>query len=277
MPIVIADFEVTASKNINADSTNLEWEVLVKVRFASEDPAEWGEFRAFAGGWIRSSPGKPGVEPIRTAHDRRKLQEHGPQVQRKAYEKTSLLFDPSDKYADFDSDLKVTQEGLPLWVGQVPSEFEDRPIRLGNDQHVEIFYKRPVPGVDRSRRRNYGKNRYRNIKGKDVHRLMARDPYFDEEPSHMEALRDTIDGLRSDVQPIQDAENIVQAFNGGWHIVARDEPSREVDKSAHVDYWHQAEFQIREPQSLRVIERKRIFLRVRGTFPTRKYSSNISR
>ena len=61
MPIEVKDFQVTASKHPQESSpSDLVWKVFVKVRFASDDPAEWGELRAFGGHGTGRSTGARG-------------------------------------------------------------------------------------------------------------------------------------------------------------------------------------------------------------------------
>ena len=246
MAIGVQKFEVSAKQHPDASSTSLQWKVFVKVQFTSEDPRQWGELRAFGGGWRRSINRTVVKTGVRT-------------------ESTSQLLKPLTQLVDIeDCDLVVRKKWLPVW-GHLQKPY-DVDLRLGNDQHIEIFYRQAVPGVPRSTRRGYAPNKYGNSG------LEQYDPSFDENPSDMEILRDTLDGLpmASMIQPVSSPLEI--DFRAGWHIIGRDEPEWSgVDALAFVEYWHQAEFQIIEPRSVRLIAKKRLFLRITGKGNNREY------
>jgi hypothetical protein len=113
--IEIKKFEVSATKHKTlATNKELAWQIWVRVQFASGDPSNWGEFRAYAASWRRIKNRK---QPDNDWHD------------------SSL----------------VTDTSLPLWgMNQGPPKKDGLAWRLHNDQDVEIFYKNKVPKVPRS-------------------------------------------------------------------------------------------------------------------------------
>ena len=53
--IEIEKFDVKAFKHPSeASDSTLEWNVLIGAKFKSNDPNNWGEFRAYGGAWTRT-------------------------------------------------------------------------------------------------------------------------------------------------------------------------------------------------------------------------------
>lgn len=223
--VEIDTFEVRAVKHPReANATDLAWKVLVYVRFREEDPRTWGEFRAYGGSWTRT---------INRTHKLRNIM-----LNRPPQPDPGLRSRP--RRQEFDSQL-VENPNLPYWGLNQGPEGEGAKWRLGNDQHVEIFYAAVVPGVPRSDPQS----------AKQL-------PDDDNEPDDPATARD-----RGDLAEL----------GRTWHIIARDEPSHApVQIGDFVEYWHRGEFQIREPQTRMVLpERRQIFLRVTGKYPTYEY------
>jgi hypothetical protein len=53
MAVKVRNFEVRAHRHETASPSEPKWRVYVKVRFASEDPKNWGEFFAYACQWTK--------------------------------------------------------------------------------------------------------------------------------------------------------------------------------------------------------------------------------
>ena len=139
--VEIAQWQVVVCKNPvpeEANDESLSWKVLNKIKFKSGDPAEWGEFRAYGGGWTRClnrtydeqdvmSDSPPGLNPKLKNKPRKK--EIWGQLETGTY--------------------------LPFWgLTLGPPKVGGLAWRLANDQHMEIFYAAPVPKVPRSKPRS---------------------------------------------------------------------------------------------------------------------------
>ena len=137
----------------------------------------------------------------------------------------------------------TTHGTCPPWGhAEGPKKVGDREWRLDNDQHIEIFYAKQVSGVPRS----MPKSRH----------LLADD--------------------RNPPDRIKHAERPEEIDLSSWHIVGRDEPmSSGFQPGDFVEYWHQAEFQVRVPKTTKIVARKRLFCRVNGLFPDLAYRAYV--
>ena len=131
----------------------------------------------------------------------------------------------------------------PPWDGLAPKEKRDKELRLHPDQHIEIFYAGVVPNIPRSdlksqRRLSDDDNPPNNIKKA-------------ERPNEIELTK--------------------------WHIVGRDEPTMSLNFQVgdYVEFWHQAEFQVRVPKTVEIVAKKRLFCRVQGLFPNYSYTHEV--
>jgi hypothetical protein len=231
MTIEVARFDVSAVRNAKAGANHLGWKVLIHVRFASDDPKNWGELRAFGGAWrrkINRTVVKTGVRS----------------------DTTSQLLAPlgADQFDIEEAHLGLSRQ-LPFWGhAETPTGLQGKDVRLGNDQHIEIFYSQSVPGIPRS------------------------DPTM---PTPREHKKWEADPLLDAMEPDEPekADDPWEIDSPLWHIIGRDEPewSGAFQAGDYVDYWHQAEFQIRPPASMRVLARKRLFLRITGRYPNYEY------
>jgi len=229
--VEIERWEVIVAKNPDPDEANdeqLSWKVINKIRFKSDDPAKWGEFRAYGAAWTRV---------LNRTHDARDL------VTGEAARNSKLKSRPRKRESaiQFETDTFLPFWGLTLG----PAKQGGRAWRLGNDQHMEIFYAQPVPGVPRS----------------DPHSVaqLVDDDNEPDDPAEARCPGD-LAGLGS-----------------AWHVIARDEPSYgTLQIGDFVEYWHRGEFQVRDPATRVVLpQRKQIYLRVNGTFPKWKYDPSI--
>jgi len=230
--VEIEAWEVEVKKNPNPEEANdesLSWKVLNKIKFKSEDPSNWGEFRAYGGSWTRV---------LNRTHDLRDMMsDDSPQPN------SNLKSKPRKRE---DSSQLETDTYLPFWgLTQGPPKRSGRAWRIGNDQHMEIFYAKVVPRVPRSNPRSREK--------------LNDDDNSPDDPKNANYREDLADlGTR-------------------WHIIARDEPSAAPFQIGdYVEYWHRGEFQIRDPKTKNVLsQRKQIYLRVHGTYPDWKYEKFI--
>ena len=128
---------------------------------------------------------------------------------------------------------------LPPWGhAQGPPKIDKKDWHLANDQHIEIIYREIVPGVPRSNPHSRHK--------------LADD-------------NNSPDNLKSVMNP-EDFDMAV------WHVVGRDEPTTSgFQIGDYVEYWHQAEFQIRVPRTTKIMERRRVLLKVNGHYPDYQY------
>jgi hypothetical protein len=132
--IEIDRFEVEAVKHPDADANELAWKVLVKVRFRSENPQNWGEFRAYGAQWTRV------INRTHTVRDF--MADEEPELDPK------LKSQP--RRHEVGNQLE-TGTHLPFWgLTQGPRRQDGLAWRLGNDQHMNILYAKVVPGVPRS-------------------------------------------------------------------------------------------------------------------------------
>lgn len=228
--VEIAKWEVHVVKNPDfqeSNDENLSWKVINKIRFKSDDPADWGEFRAYGGQWTRVLN--------RTHHARDMLSDAPPAL------------NPAQKNQPRKTETKIQLETatyLPFWgLTLGPAKESGRSWRLGDDQHMEIFYAQPIPGVPRSDPRS------KNFLSDDDNTPDTPAPYDSD-----------LAGLGTE-----------------WHIIARDEPSSgPFQQGDFVEYWHRGEFQVRIPKTATVLpQRQQIYLRVNGTFPNWQYVQAI--
>ena len=126
MPCTVVQFLVDVKRHPKPeDRTGLhQWLIRIHVKFKSDNPNKWGELRACGGYWVRRRDGKS----------------------------------PTSNWT-YDDQLNLTkEERYPDWKGESPDLFggespdtkDKRNWRIGNDQHIEIFYAKVVPGVPRS-------------------------------------------------------------------------------------------------------------------------------
>ncbi|WP_374981776.1 hypothetical protein PSGK_14490 [Pseudomonas solani] len=238
MAIVVKDFDVTAVKHPDASSNNISWLVVININFASDDPAEWGELRAYGGSWIR----------CRKINNANKVKEQATQVM------NMRDLDGIDDIENCHVQISAVRN-LPLWPCERPTdndELKRADMRLGNDQHIEIFYSKVVSGVPRSKPTT--KN--------------SRDPeYLSYDP-----MVDTMsyDNINVAERPHEIKLNL-------YHVVGRDEPGWEnfVRNGYFCEYYHAAEFHIRPPNSTQVIARKKLLLTVKGNYGEYKYASTV--
>jgi hypothetical protein len=108
-----------------------KWLIRIYVKFKSDDPKDWGEFRAYGAFWCRRVNRK--YQPLYKTGG-------------KLTSDPTLKSSPSktEFYANFSDNT-----GFPVWEGEGPKGEGNIP-RLGRDQHMEIFYAQPVPKVPRS-------------------------------------------------------------------------------------------------------------------------------
>jgi len=153
--VEIERWDVLVSKNPDQEAANdqsVSWKIINKIRFKSDDPNHWGEFRAYGGAWTRvlnstydRQDMTSAVGPTRNQELRRKprKREIWPQL--------------------------VTDTSLPSWgFRQGPPKENGLEWYLDVDQHMEIFYAREVPLVLRSRPRQADDgegNRYNDPNG----------------------------------------------------------------------------------------------------------------
>jgi hypothetical protein len=132
--VQIAQFELTAVKHpTDADDSELTWKVLIKVKFQDEDPANWGEFRAYGAAWTRI---------INRTHEIRDITEDGPPKR--------MAPGTPPRRKEVKGQL-VQDTTLPFWGLTGPQKGKSAPEwRLGIDQHMDILYADIVPGVPRS-------------------------------------------------------------------------------------------------------------------------------
>jgi len=235
MAIEIAKFTVDAVPHPERDDDSLRWLICVRVKFRSDDPADWGELRAYGGSWMRTI----NRTVVKTGQrDETKSQVVSP-------DDLSHLTDIED------SGLKLqATKNLPPWPGYMPTfdrSLRDKDLRLGNDQHIEIFYAKQVPLVPRSCPTT-----------KD-----ARDPkYIDYDP-----MIDTM--AYDDIATAERPHEIDTTF----HIFGRDEPERSHAMKAgdYCEYYHAAEFHIRPPRKTNVLARKKLLLIIRGEYGKVRY------
>ncbi len=232
MSIEIARFTVEAQRHPDADDDNMQWVVFVKIDFKSADPANWGELRAYGGAWVR----KINRTRVKTGERR---------------EDHAQVVAPID--IDIE-DLDVVPDAvrnLPPWPGYRPTSDRNlmrKDLRLGNDQHIEVFYSKPIPGVPRS---------YPATKSmrKDP-KYLSFDPMVDAEG---------FDDAAKAERPVE--------IDRSCHIFGRDEPQRSnfLEPGDFCEYYHAAEFHIRPPQSVHVIQKRKLLLVVKGYYGKLKY------
>ena len=231
--VEIERWDVIVTKNPDADEANdenLSWKVLNKIRFKSADPADWGEFRAYGAMWTRT---------LNRTHDSRDLMSDAPP-------KANPTLRSRPRKREVIGQLE-THTALPFWgLTLGPTKEAGRAWRLGNDQHMEIFYADVVPGVPRS------------------------DPDGSDAP-----LQD--DDNDPDDRAEASSPGDLAGLGTTWHIIARDEPSSgPFQVGDFVEYWHRGEFQVRDPKTrIALPARKQIYLRVNGTFPNWSYRQSI--
>lgn len=127
-------FEINCIKHpFEASAEVATWRVLIHIKFKSDDPANWGELRAYGGSWTRT---------LNRSHAPRDLDDGPPEA------------DPSLQSKPRKSELLtqlVTRGSYPVW-GDIlgPAKNADKEWHLDNDQHIEIFYAKQVKGVPRS-------------------------------------------------------------------------------------------------------------------------------
>lgn len=137
--VQISRFELDAVKHpTDATPSELTWKVLVKVRFQSDDPRDWGELRAYGATWTRV---------INRTHEvRNVMSEDAP--------KPDPLMRSQPRREERCEQLE-THTSLPFWgLSQGPRKHGGLEWRLGNDQHMDILYADVVPGVPRSNPRS---------------------------------------------------------------------------------------------------------------------------
>lgn len=235
MPIGIRQFEIQVQKHPSEarENSDFAWLILVHVKFNSANPRNWGELRAYGGAWRR----RFGYDDV-TFED-------------KLHQTESQLVIAHE--TDEDHQLKFATH-LPFWGHpQGPSKPPALEWRLGNDQHIEIFYRRPIRHVRRSNPN-----------------LAA--PNQEPDPLHYFLDVEDADTPATALRPHEIQLHL-------WDIVGRDEPAWtgvNLRRGEGIEYWHQAEFQILRPASVQVIARKRLFCRVWGTHGLIKYEHRIS-
>ncbi len=215
-------FEVSAAKHEDATAKEAMWKVFIHVRFASDDPANWGELRAYGGSWVRT---------LNRTHAQKDFLGGDPELD------STLKHNP--RKHEVVTQLE-TSTSLPFWGDvQGPKKKNDLEWRLGNDQHIEIFYAKQVKGVPRS---------------------MPKSRHF---------LKD--DDNKPDVLAKTDRPHEIDLKK--WHVVGRDEPSfSPFQLGDYVEYWHHGEFHIRVPSTTKVVARRRLHCRVHGTYPKYEYT-----
>lgn len=235
MPVEVAAFHVAARPHPEHDKDNMQWLVRIAVRFRSEDPANWGELRAYGGSWFRK---------INRTVEKSGIRESS----------LSQVLDPSTIE---DLDVCVTAvRNLPPWPGYRPTadrEMMNKDLRLGNDQHIEAFYAKRVPGVPRSWPETVD---------------MVKEPkYLDYDP--------ITDAMGYDDPRHTDRPSEIDLRS--WHIFGRDEPQRAnwLEEGDYCEYYHAAEFHIRPPGSVEVIARRKLLLIIKGYYGKLKYLSPI--
>jgi hypothetical protein len=168
MTIKVKEFRVCAYRHPKAGPNRLKWRVWILVRFASDNPADWGELRAFGGGLTRVHTVKDDEIRKRSAFGQLLRSRTG-------------LEGPALDYA----------KALPVWTyPTVPEALQGADVRLANDQHMKIYYAKEVPMVRRSRR---------DGRLSRVHDDWEYDPFYDGEawndpatsrhPSHIDLNR----------------------------------------------------------------------------------------
>jgi hypothetical protein len=135
--VEIEHFEVSAEKHPeDAAPDRAVWKVVIHVKFKSDDPAHWGEFRAYGASWTRLLNRTHVQRNIMDDDDVEPAPDRGLKSNPRRKETTSQL---------------ETLTTLPFWaVSGPPLQRPGLQWRLGVDQHMEIFYAKVVPGVPRS-------------------------------------------------------------------------------------------------------------------------------
>jgi hypothetical protein len=218
MPCTVVQFLVDVKRHPKPeDRTGLhQWLIRIHVKFKSDNPNKWGELRACGGYWVRRRDGKS----------------------------------PTCNWT-YDDQLNLTkEERYPDWKGESPDLFggespdtkDKRNWRIGNDQHIEIFYAKVVPGVPRS--------------NPLVNATTADD---DNSPDN-----------------IMMAQRPLEVDLRKWHIVGRDEPGVSgTKKGEYVEYIHQAVYSIREPQTSEILASRRLYCKVQGVHPYYEYRYHV--
>ncbi len=236
MAIELDHFSVEAKMHPERNDDSLRWLIFIRVKFKSDDPANWGELRAYGGSWIRTINRTKVKTGVRN-------------------EDRGQVMIPQDLSKDIDiEDLDVlchAVKNLPPWPGYRPTcdpSLREKDLRLGNDQHIEIFYSKEVPLVPRS-----------SATTKDS-----------KDPKHLE-YDPMVDTQGYDNK--ETAERPYEIDTDKYHIFGRDEPERTnfLKTGDYCEYYHAAEFHIRQPRSTHVIARKKLLLIVKGKYGEVKY------
>jgi len=229
--VEIDHFDVSAVKHPEeAANDRAVWKVVIHVKFKSNDPANWGEFRAYGASWTRILN--------RTHRIRDIMEDVGPVPD------ASLKSNPRRSETTSQLETKTT---LPFWgVSGPPLQQPGLQWRLGNDQHMEIFYAKVVPGVPRS--------------DPDSHHLLPDDDNEPDDPENPICNKVYLAGLGAQ-----------------WDIVAVDMPEYSpMQAGDYLEYWHRGEFRIRDPQTGMICpQRKQLFCRVGGLYPNFVYTPAI--
>jgi hypothetical protein len=240
MTIEISEFSVTANKHPESTNDKIAWLVFIRVKFKSDDPVNWGELRAYGGTWVqqtRITKAKPS----------------------KRKELTSQVLAPKDTNFDSDKEYMDVKENairsLPPWPGYRPTsnpDLKEQDLRLGNDQHIEIFYAKKVqhvPRSDASNKQDLPEPKY-----------IEYDPMID-----TMSYDDVNEAVRSN------------EIDTNCHIFGRDEPeiSNILKSGYYCEYYHAAEFHIRPPLKTNVLAKKKLLLIVQGEYGKLEYKPPI--
>lgn len=134
--IGILKWEVVVTKNPDPDEANddnLSWKVINKIRFSSDDPKDWGEFRAYGGSWTRK---------LNRTHDERNIYDDLPTA------KPNKQLKGSPRREQTTSQLSKNTH-LPFW-GLSLGPNKETGWRIEEDQHMHIYYAKVVADVPRS-------------------------------------------------------------------------------------------------------------------------------